>query len=103
MFTSDFAICFMADTRSPVSAKALLKFWIAVSVSAFMCAPSARSSAIRLERAPLLVPDLKAVSVAPCHTSAVQLDGLVRRDHLQATRALRLGRHPNGGKRCRIA
>src|SRR5882672_8782894 len=43
MFTSDFAICFMAETRSPVSAKALLKFWIAVSVSAFMCSPPSRS------------------------------------------------------------
>jgi hypothetical protein len=36
MFTSEFAIRFMADTSSAVSAKALLKFWIAVSVSAFI-------------------------------------------------------------------
>src|SRR2546422_270103 len=39
MFTSEFAIRFMVDKRSAVSAKALLKFWIAVSVSAFMCSP----------------------------------------------------------------
>jgi hypothetical protein len=40
MFTSEFAIRFMV---SAVSAKALLKFWIAVSVSAFMCSPPSRS------------------------------------------------------------
>jgi hypothetical protein len=40
MFTSEFAIRFMV---SAVSAKALLKFWIAVSVSAFMCSPLSRS------------------------------------------------------------
>jgi hypothetical protein len=40
MFTSEFAISFMV---SAVSAKALLKFWIAVSVSAFMCSPPSRS------------------------------------------------------------
>jgi hypothetical protein len=40
MLTSEFAIRFML---SAVSAKALLKFWIAVSVSAFMCSPPSRS------------------------------------------------------------
>jgi hypothetical protein len=43
MFTSEFAIRFMVEIRSAVSAKALLKFWIAVSVSAFMCSPPSRS------------------------------------------------------------
>src|SRR6266446_2424947 len=42
MFTSEFAIRFMV---SAVSAKALLKFWIAVSVSAFMCSPPSRAPA----------------------------------------------------------
>src|SRR5882672_11070911 len=56
MFMSDFAICLIVDTRSAVSANALVRFWIAVSVSAFMCAPlslfwgSCRSSGTR--RAP---------------------------------------------------
>jgi hypothetical protein len=36
MFASEFAIRFMVDISSAVSAKALLKFWIAVSVSAFI-------------------------------------------------------------------
>ena len=43
MFTSEFAIRFMIDINSEVSAKALLKFWIAVSVSAFMCSPPSRA------------------------------------------------------------
>jgi len=43
MFTSEFAIRFMVDIRSAVSAKAWLKFWIAVSVSAFMYSPPSRS------------------------------------------------------------
>jgi len=36
MFTSEFAIRFIVDIKSAVSAKALLKFWVAVSVSAFI-------------------------------------------------------------------
>src|SRR2546425_10783019 len=43
MFTSEFAIRVMVDIRSAVSAKALLKLWIAVSVSAFMCSPPSQS------------------------------------------------------------
>src|SRR4030095_9640587 len=65
MFTSEFAICFMT---SAVSTKALLKFWIAVSVSAFICAflrrappddvgRCARGDQVNKPRAPDLAPE----------------------------------------------
>jgi hypothetical protein len=43
MLTSEFAMRFMIDMSSgALSAKAWLKFWIAASVSAFMCSPPSR-------------------------------------------------------------
>ena len=53
MFTSEFAIRFMVDIKSAVSAKALLKFWIAVSVSASIVLSSVcrRVSSARKPRA----------------------------------------------------
>jgi hypothetical protein len=53
MFTSEFAIRFMV---SAVSAKALLKFWIAVSVSAFMCSPPSRSGDVFPVQTPVYAP-----------------------------------------------
>jgi hypothetical protein len=99
MFTSEFAIRFMV---SAVSAKSLLKFWIAVSVSAVMC-----FSSVALLGALLYVPagsSVRRIAAPHEHVSrraivleaAVQLaavlvladegrEGGAERDHLYRT------------------